>query len=74
MPIFYNRMNRICNPSDKNSERKWYPVVKSISLASEKEMATISTTVASEGADTEAECTPAKIKAVRPHCRFSKVS
>lgn len=39
MPIFYNRVQRPVNPGDAESAKKWYPRVKSISLASEKEVA-----------------------------------
>lgn len=41
MPIFYNKTQRSTNPSDKNAEKKWYPVAKSISPATEKEVAKI---------------------------------
>ncbi|MBQ8969110.1 MAG: HU family DNA-binding protein [Bacteroidaceae bacterium] len=113
MAIFYNKTLRTSNPSDKNAEKKWYPVAKSISPATEKEVAkiiadettlnpkeaemaiaqarkailillkagrtvklgdwaTFKVTLRAEGADTEAECTAAKIKEVRPHCVLSK--
>ena len=39
MAIFFNKTQRSCNPSDKNAVMKWYPRVKSISLASQKEVA-----------------------------------
>ena len=39
MAIFFNKTQRSTNPSDKNAAMKWYPRVKSISLASEKEVA-----------------------------------
>lgn len=39
MAIFFNRVQRPVNPGDAESVKKWYPRVKSISLASEKEVA-----------------------------------
>lgn len=113
MAIFYNKTLRTSNPSEKNAEKKWYPVAKSISPATEKEVAriiadettlnpkeaemaiaqarkailillkagrtvklgdwaTFKITLRAEGADSEAECTAAKIKEVRPHCVLSK--
>ena len=39
MAIFYNKTLRSTNPSDKNAEMKWYPRVKTLSLATEKEVA-----------------------------------
>ena len=113
MAIFYNKTQRSSNPSDKNSEKKWYPRVKTISLASEREIArmiadettlnpkeaelalaqmakvalillksgrsvrlgdwgSISVTVTAEGASTEEDCGPNKIKKVVPHMKFSK--
>lgn len=41
MSIFFNKVQRPSNPGDKDSEKKWYPRVKSINLASEKEVAQI---------------------------------
>lgn len=41
MSIFYNKVQRTTNPSDKNAEKKWYPIAKSISQATEKEVAAI---------------------------------
>lgn len=41
MAIFYNKTQRPSIPSDKNSEKKWYPRVKTLSLASEREVAQI---------------------------------
>lgn len=41
MAIFFNKMQRSTNPSDKNASKKWYPVAKSISPATEKEVAKI---------------------------------
>lgn len=113
MAVFYHKELRTSNPSDRDSVKKWYPRVKSISLASEKEVArlisdettlnpkeaemalaqmakaalillkagrtvrlgdwaTIRVTARAEGSDTEAECTGAKIKELRPHVQFSK--
>ena len=39
MPIFYNRVRRKSNPSDKDSAWKWYPVAKAIKRATQKEIA-----------------------------------
>ena len=39
MPIFYNKVQRSVNPGDAESEKKWYPVAKSIKRATEKEIA-----------------------------------
>ncbi|MBP1531502.1 MAG: DNA-binding protein [Bacteroidaceae bacterium] len=113
MPIFYNKVNRISNPSEKNSPRKYYPVAKSIRRMKSKEVAqyiarettlnpmeaemaiaqlreavlfflkqgytvslgdwaTFRVTLNSLGADSEADCTPARIKNVKPHCTFGK--
>lgn len=41
MPILYHKELRTSNPSEKDAVKKWYPRVKSISLASEKEVASI---------------------------------
>ena len=38
---FYNKTLRTSNPSDKNTEKKWYPVAKSISPVTEKEVTKI---------------------------------
>lgn len=113
MAIFYNKTQRPKTPGDPESEKEWYPRVKTISLATEKEVArmisdettlnpkeaemalaqmskvalillksgrsvrlgdwgSISVTVSAEGSATEEECTPAKIKKVVPHVKFSK--
>lgn len=113
MAIFYNKTQRPSIPGDKHSEKKWYPRVKSISLASEKEVAQLISdettlnpkeaemalaqlakavrilllagrnvrlgdwasfyvTVTANAADTEEECTAARIKKVVPHCHFTK--
>ena len=39
MAIFYNKTQRSCNPSDENAVLKWYPRVKTLNQASEKEVA-----------------------------------
>lgn len=39
MAIFYNKTQRPVNPGDAESAKKWYPRVKTLSLASEKEVA-----------------------------------
>ena len=113
MPIFYNKVNRISNPRENNSPRKYYPVAKSIRRMKSKDVAqfiarettlnpmeaemaiaqlreavlfflkqgytvslgdwaTFRVTLNSTGADTEAECTAARIKNVNPHCMFGK--
>ena len=113
MPIFYNKVNRVSNPTEKNSPRKYYPVAKSIRRIKPREVArflarettlnpmeaemaiaqlreavlfflkqgyTVSlgdwasfrVTLNGTGADTEAECTPSRIKSVKPHCSFGK--
>lgn len=113
MPIFFNKVHRISNPSEKNSPRKYYPVAKSIRRMNQKDVAkfisrettlnpmeaemaiaqlreavifflkqgyTVSlgdwasfrVTLTTVGADTEAECTPARIRGVKPHCQFGK--
>ena len=41
MAVFYHKELRTSNPSDRDSVKKWYPRVKSISLASEKEVAVV---------------------------------
>lgn len=112
MAIFFNKTQRSTNPSDKDASKKWYPVARSISPATEKEVAeiiadettinpyeaemviaqarkaimillkagrtvklgdwaTFYVTLRADGADTEEECTAAKIKEVVPHCIFS---
>ena len=38
MAVFYNKVER-ANPSDRTAPKKWYAVLKSISLVSEKEVA-----------------------------------
>ena len=39
MAIFYNKTQRPVNPGDAESAKKWYPRVKTLSLATEKEVA-----------------------------------
>ena len=38
MAVFYNKVEKV-NPSDRTAPKKWYAVLKSISLISEKEVA-----------------------------------
>lgn len=39
MAIFFNKVKRLSNPSDKNSEAKWYPVAKATRQVDVHEMA-----------------------------------
>lgn len=38
MPLFYNKVQRV-NPLKKDEPHKWYPVLKSLGLVGEKEVA-----------------------------------
>ena len=38
MPVLFNKVERV-NPQDKSAQRKWYPVIRSITRITEKQVA-----------------------------------